>query len=83
VIIHQSRLRDGSRRITHVTEITGMEGEIITLQDIFLFDYGAGVDQYGRFRGALRPTGVRPQFVNKLADQGIMLPPGLFAEPVR
>jgi pilus assembly protein CpaF len=83
VIIHQSRLRDGTRRITHVTEVTGMEGDIVTLQDIFLFDFGAGVDEHGRFRGALNPTGVRPHFVTKLAEQGIPLPAGLFAEPLR
>jgi pilus assembly protein CpaF len=80
LIIHQSRLRDGTRRITHVTEVTGMESDVITLQDVFLFDYAAGVDEHGRFLGTLRPTGVRPLFIQKLADNGIHLPPALFSE---
>ena len=63
LIVHQARLRDGTRRITHITEVTGMEGEIVTLQDLFAFDYSAGVGEDGRFRGGLRSTGVRPQFV--------------------
>ncbi len=80
LIVHQSRLKDGSRRITHVTEIEGMEGEIITLQDVFLFDYAKGLDGHGRFLGELKPTGVRPKFVQKLADQGIHLSPAMFIE---
>lgn len=80
LIIHQSRLRDGSRRITHITEVTGMESEVITLQDLFTFDYHAGVDHTGRYLGTLRPTGIRPAFLDKLADQGIHLPPALFGE---
>ena len=73
VVVQISRLRDGTRRITHITEVQGMEGDIITLQDVFLFDWGAGVDENGRYRGTLRPTGVRPKFAEKLADQGIRL----------
>jgi pilus assembly protein CpaF len=80
LIVQQARLRDGTRRITHITEVTGMEGEVITLQDVFAFDYGAGVGPDGRFLGALRPTGVRPQFVQRLAEEGIIVPPALFAE---
>jgi pilus assembly protein CpaF len=80
LIIHQARLRDGTRRITHITEVTGMESEIITLQDLYAFDYHAGVDQYGRFQGHLRSTGIRPIFLQRLADQGIVLPPDLFAD---
>src|SRR3954467_11266387 len=78
LIVHLSRLRDGSRRITHVTEVQGMEGDVITLQDIFLFDYGMGVDEHGRFRGHLKATGVRPKFAEKLADLGIRLGPEVF-----
>src|SRR4029077_20096202 len=48
IIIPQTRLKDGSRRVTHITEVTGMEGDVITLQDIFMFDVRAGVDEYGR-----------------------------------
>ena len=79
VIVQLQRLKDGSRRITHITEVAGMEGEIVTLQDIFLFDFGAGVDEQGRYRGELRPTGVRPKFTEKLADNGIRLGPEMFA----
>jgi pilus assembly protein CpaF len=74
LIVHQSRLRDGSRRITHITEVAGMEGDIITLQDIYLFDFAAGVDASGRHLGTLRPTGLRPQFAQTIIDRGIDLP---------
>lgn len=73
LIVQLSRLRDGTRRITHVTEVQGMEGDVITLQDIFLFDFGMGVDEHGRFKGHLKATGVRPKFAEKLADLGIRL----------
>ncbi len=78
LIVHQARLKDGTRRITHITEVTGMEGEVITLQDLFLFDFRAGVDERGRFRGTLRTTGLRPGFLDRLADRGIYLPPRMF-----
>ena len=79
LIVHQSRLKDGSRRITHVTEIVGMEGDIITLQDVFLFDYSAGIDENGRFLGSLKPTGLRPRFVDKIAERGVSIPTEVFA----
>jgi pilus assembly protein CpaF len=78
LIVHQSRLKDGSRRVTHVTEIVGMEGDIITLQDVFLFDYSAGIDENGRFLGTLKPTGLRPRFIDKIAERGVSVPPELF-----
>jgi pilus assembly protein CpaF len=78
LIIHQARLKDGTRRITHITEVDGMEGAIITLQDVFLFDFHAGVDQAGRYQGTLRSTGLRPRFLDALTDRGISLPTGLF-----
>jgi len=78
VIVHLSRLRDGSRRVTHVTEVQGMEGDVITLQDIFLFDFGMGVDEGGRFKGHLKPTGIRPKFAEKMADYGIKLKADMF-----
>lgn len=78
LIVHVSRLRDGTRRVTHVTEVQGMEGEIVTLQDAFVFDYSAGVDANGRFLGSPSPTGVRPRFVDHFADLGIHLSPGVF-----
>ena len=79
LIVHLSRLRDGTRRITHITEVQGMEGDVITLQDVFLFDYGMGVDEDGRFKGQLKATGVRPRFAEKLEDLGIRLAAELFA----
>ena len=79
VIVQLTRLRDGTRRVTHITEVQGMEGDVITLQDIFLFDFGAGVDEHGRYRGQLQATGIRPKFAEKLADQGIRLGPEMFS----
>jgi len=78
VIVHQSRLKDGTRRITHITEVIGMEGEIVTLQDIFVFDFHAGVDERGCYRGTLQSTGLRPHFVERLRDRGVDVPPHLF-----
>jgi pilus assembly protein CpaF len=79
LIVHLTRLRDGTRRITHVTEVQGMEGDVITLQDVFLFDYGMGIDQAGRFKGHLKATGIRPRFAEKLQDLGVKLGAELFA----
>ncbi len=79
VIVHQSRMRDGSRRITHVTEIVGMEGDIITLQDLFLFDYTAGLDENGKFLGQLKSTGLRPRFLDRLQERGVTVSPEVFA----
>jgi len=81
MIVHLSRMRDGSRRITHITEVVGMEGEIVTLQDIFSFDYEAGVDEDGRISGSVRPTGLRPQFVDQLAGVGVIFDPTVFGAP--
>jgi pilus assembly protein CpaF len=82
LIVHVTRLRDGSRRVTHITEVQGMEGQIITLSDIFLFDFSAGLDEYGRFRGGQRPTGLRPGFLDRLRDFGIVVPSQLFGAPM-
>ena len=79
LIVYQQRLKDGTRRLTHVTEVAGMEGEVITLQDIFLFDFSAGMDEEGRFRGRLKSTGLRPKFLDKLAERGVYVEPELFA----
>ena len=79
LIVYQARLKDGTRRFTHVTEVAGMEGEVITLQDIFLFDFSPGVDEEGRFRGRLKSTGLRPKFLDKLAERGVYVEPELFA----
>jgi pilus assembly protein CpaF len=79
LIVYQQRLKDGTRRFTHVTEVAGMEGEVITLQDIFLFDFSAGLDEEGRFRGRLKSTGLRPKFLDKLAERGVYVESELFA----
>jgi pilus assembly protein CpaF len=71
LIVQIQRLRDGTRRITHVTEVLGMEGDVVVLQDAFLFDFSAGVDEHGKFRGVQRPTGVRPRFSDKFEEYGI------------
>lgn len=76
MIIHQDRMRDGTRKITSITEVSGMEGEVITTMDIFAFDL-AGYDN-GRVVGRLKPTGLRPKFMEKIEATGIRLPPQIF-----
>jgi pilus assembly protein CpaF len=78
LVIHQSRLRDGSRKITQITEVVGMESDVITMQDIFRLDYGMGLDEFGQHRGVLKSTGIRPSFFEKLEDAGIPVPQGIF-----
>ncbi|MGD9704270.1 MAG: CpaF family protein [Acidimicrobiia bacterium] len=80
VIVHLHRFRDGSRRVTQVTEVIGMEGDVITLSDIYTFDHSAGLGPDGRTRGRIRPTGIRPSFTEHLAELGIPLPAELFGE---
>ncbi len=77
LIVQQSRLKDGSRKITYITEVQGMEGEVITLQDVFIFEQ-KGVDETGRILGKLKPTGIKPKFFEKFEVFGIKLPPDLF-----
>jgi pilus assembly protein CpaF len=72
LIVQQSRLQDGSRRITHLTEVQGMEGEVVTMQDIFIFEQ-QGKDDKNKIIGRFRPTGIRPKFLEKLAANGIVL----------
>ena len=79
MVVHTHRLRDGTRRVTHVTEVVGMEGDIITLQDLMLFDYGMGVDEDGTYLGRLKATGIRPSFSDHLENMGVPLPAELFA----
>jgi pilus assembly protein CpaF len=78
VVIQISRLRDGTRRVTSVSEVLGMEGDTPTMQEIFAFDFGAGVDGEGRFRGTIRPTGIRPRFTDRFDDLGIPIDLGVF-----
>jgi len=77
LIIHQSRLRDGSRRITHITEVQNMEGDVIVLQDLFNF-IQTGVDDDGRVIGEFRATGMRPKFIDRLEVSGYKLPVEVF-----
>ncbi len=79
VVIHLSRLQDGTRRVTEVTEVEGLEGDTVVMQNIFSFDYGAGRDATGRFLGDLQATGIRPKFTEKLANLGIRMPAETFA----
>ena len=79
LIVHQQRLKDGTRRITHVTEVERMEGDVITLQDIFLFDNSAGFDSEGRTLGTLKATGLRPKFLEKMLHNNVTVDPRIFA----
>ncbi len=72
LVVHVERFRDGSRRVSHVTEVLGMEGDVITMQDIFKYDYKAM---------GLVATGIRPEFVDRLEERGVVLPGGLFGGP--
>jgi pilus assembly protein CpaF len=78
LIVHLHRLRDGSRRVTAVTEVVGMEGDVITTQDLFNFDFGMGIDDNGKYKGRLKATGIRPSFSEHLEQYGINLPAELF-----
>ncbi len=78
LIVHLHRLRDGTRRVTHVTEVLGMESDVITTNDLFLFDYGMGMDEDGRYLGRLKATGFRPRFSEHLEQNGIPLSGELF-----
>ncbi len=77
VVVQQSRLRDGSRRITHITEVLGMEGDIIVLQDVFRYEQ-KGVDKLGKVIGRFQATGIRPHFIERLIAAGQNLPENLF-----
>jgi pilus assembly protein CpaF len=76
LVIHTERLRDGTRKVVNITEIAGMEGDVITMTDIFVFEQ-TGVEN-GKVVGRLRPTGLRPKFINKIEATGIHLPPSIF-----
>lgn len=78
IIIQQSRLQDGSRKITHITEVHGMEGDVIILQDVFRYEQ-TGLDQKGKVVGQFVFTGVKPRFIEKLKNHGIDIPMSLFS----
>ncbi|WP_248582202.1 CpaF family protein [Nocardioides sp. InS609-2] len=79
LIVHQTRFKDGTRRITHLTEVERMEGDIITLQDVFAYDHSAGFDASGNTLGRLRATGLRPHFLEKMQYANVTVDPMLFA----
>jgi pilus assembly protein CpaF len=79
LIVHQNRLKDGSRKIVNITEVQGMEGDVIVMQDIFVFEQTGVVE--GKIHGKLKPTGIRPKFVEKFEVAGIHLPPNVFGSP--
>jgi pilus assembly protein CpaF len=77
LMIQVSRFSDGSRKMTHITELVGLEGDQVTMQDIFLFEK-SGLAENGKVLGRFRATGVRPRFYEKLKTSGIQLPASLF-----
>jgi len=77
VIVHMARLKDGSRKVTRITEVQGMEGDIIVLQDLFVFEQ-TGVNSGGKVLGRFRATGIRPKFMPRLEVSGIELPADIF-----
>jgi pilus assembly protein CpaF len=79
LIVHQNRLKDGTRRIVNITEVQGMEGDVIVMQDVFVFEQTGVVE--GKIQGKLRPTGIRPQFVERFEVLGVHLPPNIFGSP--
>ena len=78
LLVHVARMNDGSRRVTKVCGIDGMEGDVITLCDLFVFDYGDAPQATGRVQGTLRPTGLRPKFDERLQELGIRLDADIF-----
>jgi pilus assembly protein CpaF len=79
LIVHQNRLKDGTRKIVSITEVQGMEGDVIVMQDVFVFEQTGVVE--GKIQGRLKPTGIRPKFVEKFEAAGIHLPPNTFGSP--
>jgi pilus assembly protein CpaF len=76
LVVHQERLRDGTRKVVAITEVSGMEGDVITMTDVFAFEQ-SGYEN-GKVIGRLRPTGLRPKFIDKIEAAGIHLPASIF-----
>jgi pilus assembly protein CpaF len=83
LVIHLSRMRDGTRRVVEISEVVGMEGDTLTLSELYKFDYDAGMDDEGKFRGELLPTGLRPMFSDELKYQGIELTDSMLGSSFR
>jgi pilus assembly protein CpaF len=81
LVIHIARLQDGTRRVTRVTEVVAMEGDTITMQDLFAFDFSKGFDEAGHHLGTLDATGLRPHFLERLAERGVHIPIDVFLPP--
>lgn len=79
LIIQQSRLRDGTRKITYITEVLGMEGDVIILQDLFRFEQ-YGLDNKGKVKGEFKFTGIKPSFLDSLVSKGLNIPQSIFME---
>ncbi len=79
LIVQQNRLKDGSRKIVNITEVQGMEGDVIVMQDVFVYEQTGVIE--GKIQGRLRPTGIRPKFVEKFEAAGIHLPNNIFGSP--
>jgi pilus assembly protein CpaF len=76
LVIHQDRMRDGTRKIVNITEVTGMEGDVITMTDVFVYEQ-TGYEN-NKVVGRLRPTGLRPKFMDKIESSGVHLPASIF-----
>jgi pilus assembly protein CpaF len=76
LVVHQERMRDGTRKVVNITEVSGMEGDVITMTDIFVFEQSGF--EGGKIIGRLRPTGLRPKFMEQIESSGIHLPPSIF-----
>jgi pilus assembly protein CpaF len=77
LFVQVTRMSDGTRRVTSMTECVGMEGELVTMQDIFVFEKN-GMTETGRVKGKFRATGVRPKFYEKLKSAGVTIPQSVF-----
>jgi pilus assembly protein CpaF len=75
-------LQDGTRRVTQVSEVVGLEGDTVTMQDLFVFRFAGQLDDRGRVLGRLSATGLRPLFLERLADRNVQLDQRIFAPPV-
>ncbi len=78
LVVQLTRLRDGTRRVTQISEVQHMEGDVIIMQDLFTFDFAAGIDDEGMYRGSLKSLGIRPRFTDKLEESGVVLDAELF-----
>jgi pilus assembly protein CpaF len=81
LIVHVARFQDGVRRVANVTEVVGLEGDTVTMQDLFLYHVEGGLDERGRVRGRMAPTGLRPYFLETLAERNVTLESSWFAPP--